>query len=741
MIGNKIDKKSAKKIKSVSTKKLPSIFKKEYTVDSYEKKIGKHIFIEADKDFVKKIFVSSADKKGRPIFKVDFSSQISKNDLKRYKILSKQIKNQKGGIKIVPLVAVAVFIAAAGIGFSLFKNVIVKNIIVSSMQGIFKAKTDISKVDFKFFNSYLNIKGLAQANKDSPMKNIFQADDIMIDFDLADLCKGKFHAENIIVEGVALNTDRKVSGKIALKEKKAKQKSEESDISKKSEELKNSVSEHFMEMFQNYNPERILADLQEQLESPKIADDISAGIQEKITKWQDTPAKIQAEITGFSSSVNDILKTDWTKIKDVEKLKSALESLNNAYITGNSLKETVEKSSGEIKTDSVQIAAYAKQIEKAVVSDLNLVETKIGEAKKLFSIQGFSEVMSQAVQSVLYSAAGKYYPYVNTAMKKVIEIKNDSSGKSGGSAKKQKPKKSGKNQKKSRERLKGRDFYFGSDGIPKILLNNVVASGYEYGKEQNAETLIFKCVAADISSDQNVYGKPAKIEADFKIFGDNKASVTVDARTNSESPLVVADYSGKNYPFSADAQIFSFNSKADISAKLSADSEGSFKISGSLNISMDGIDGMAFEPARLSELYGKALKGIKKLPIGFSVDFSKENGVSVSIENLDSLSRQLAEPVTAAIFGELDSISANARENASKMLSEKTGIATEKIDKFLDIQNLIGKEKAGIDSLQKQLDSKKKEIQNQIANAAKNAAVDAASSAIKNATNGFKLPF
>lgn len=741
MIGNKIDKKSAKKIKSVSAKKLPSIFKKEYTVDSYEKKIGKHIFIEADKDFVKKIFVSSADKKGRPTLKVDFSLQISKNDLKRYKILSKQIKNQKGGIKIVPLVAVAVFIAAVGIGFSLFKNVIVKNIIVSSMQGIFKAKTDISKVDFKFFNSYLNIKGLAQANKDSPMKNIFQADDIMIDFDLADLCKGKFHAENIIVEGVALNTDRKVSGKIALKEKKTKQKSEESDISKKSEELKNSVSEHFMAMFQNYNPERILADLQEQLESPKIADDISAGIQEKITKWQDTPAKIQAEITGFSSSVNDILKTDWTKIKDVEKLKSALESLNNAYITGNSLKETVEKSSGEIKTDSVQIAAYAKQIEKAVVSDLNLVETKIGEAKKLFSIQGFSEVMSQAVQSVLYSAAGKYYPYANTAMKKAIEIKNDSSGKSGGSAKKQKPKKSGKNQKKSKERLKGRDFYFDSDGIPKILLNNVVASGYEYGKEQNAETLIFKCVATDISSDQNVYGKPAKIEADFKIFGDNKASVTVDARTNSESPLVIADYSGKNYPFSADAQIFSFNSKADISAKLSADSDGSFKISGLLNISMDGIDGMAFEPARLSELYGKALKGIKKLPIGFSVDFSKENGVSVSIENLDSLSRQLAEPVTAAIFGELDSISANAKENASKMLLEKTGIATEKIDKFLDIQNLIGKEKAGIDSLQKQLDSKKKEIQNQIANAAKNAAVDAASSAIKNATNGFKLPF
>jgi len=741
MIGNKIDKKSTKKIKSVSAKKLPSIFKKEYTVDSYEKKIGKHIFIESDKDFVKKIFVSSADKKGRPTLKVDFSSQISKNDLKRYKILSKQIKNQKGGIKIVPLVAVAVFITAAGISFSLFKNVIVKNIIVSSMQGIFKAKTDISKVDFRFFNSYLNIKGLAQANKDSPMKNIFQADDIMIDFDLADLCKGKFHAENIVVEGVALNTDRKVSGKIALKEKKTKQKSEESDISKKSEELKNSVSEHFMALFQNYNPERILADLQEQLESPKIADDISAGIQEKITKWQDTPAKIQAEITEFSSSVNDILKTDWTKIKDVEKLKSALESLNNAYITGNSLKETVEKNSVEIKMDSVQIEAYAKQIEKAVVSDLNLVETKIGEAKKLFSIQGFSEVMSQAVQSVLYSAAGEYYPYVNTAMKKALEIKNDSSGKSGGSAKKQKPKKSGKNQKKSRERLKGRDFYFGSDGIPKILLNNVVASGYEYGKEQNAETLIFKCVATDISSDQNVYGKPAKIEADFKIFGDNKASVTVDARTNSESPLVVADYSGKNYPFSADAQIFSFNSKADISAKLSADSDGSFKISGSLNMAMDGMDGMAFEPARLSELYGKALKGIKKLPIGFSVDFRKENGVSLSIENLDSLSRQLAEPVTAAIFGELDSISANARENASKMLSEKTGIATEKIDKFLDIQNLIGKEKTGIDSLQKQLDSKKKEIQNQIANAAKNAAVDAASSAIKNATNGFKLPF
>lgn len=720
--------KKQKKVKLVSAKKLPPLFKKSYTTEKYEKKIGKHIYIKTDREFIDKIFVPAKDKKSRDIVKVDLTKNLPKADVKRYKVLAKQIKSQKGGIKIVPLLAVVILIAAIGICFTLFKNVIIKKGIVSAMQGIFQAKTDIEKVDFQFFGSSLDIRGLQQANKDEPMKNLFQMDDIMIDFNLTDLCRGKFHAENLIVAGVALGTDRKTSGELPAKVKKEKKTSEESEISKKAEELKTAAMNSLLAMFADYNPEKMLSNLQDELKSPTLAAEISTNVQKKVAKWQEVPSQIQTQVTEFSTSVNDVIKTDWSKVSDPTRLKNALESLNSAYTKGTSLKTSIEKTTKEIESDSKEVAGYANQVESVVKSDLNLVETKITDVKNLFSPEGLKEIMNEAVQSMLYSVLGKYYPYVNTAMDKVTEIKASTVAKSEKSEKTEKSEKKAKKNKTEtkRERLSGRDIYFKKDTVPKLLINNVVASGYEYGKETVDENLLFKGTATDISSNPDMYGKPAKAEADFKIgTNKNNAKIVVDARTNTTAPLVYADYTGNGYPINADAQVFSFESSSNIKANMSADSDGSFKIGGNVDLSMNGIKGFEFEPVRLSNLYNNALGGIKNLTLGFTIDCDKSNGVSVSIDNLDRLASQLVNPITKAVSGELNSIASEAQTKVTAMLSEKTGIATDKIAQFTNIEGLIGNQKNSLDSLQNQLDSKKKELENQIKNAAKGAATDA----------------
>ena len=220
------------------------------------------------------------------------------------------------------------------------------------MQGIFQAKTDISKVDFKFFDSSLDIRGLAQANKDSPMKNLFQLDDVMIDFNLADLCRGKFHAENIIVSGVALDTERKVSGELPKREQKKNQTKQESEIAEKAEALKKSAFENLMAMFADYNPETMLLDLQKELKSPVLAEEISKQVQVEVDKWKNKPAEITAQVTDFSNNVNSVINTNWNNVNDVTKLKAALETINNAVTSGDALKKSVEKTTNELKTDS-----------------------------------------------------------------------------------------------------------------------------------------------------------------------------------------------------------------------------------------------------------------------------------------------------------------------------------------------------------------------------------------------------
>lgn len=714
--------KSKKPEKTVSAKKLPGIFKKTYKEKAYSKNLLKKFYIEADKKFVEKLYSPSQDKKGRNIMVCNKSAEITKADLKRYKLIAKQIKMQKGGIKLVPLIAVAVLVAVLSAGVSLFKNIIIEKAITSAMQGIFGAKTDIAKVDFQFFNASLEINGLEQANKDSPMKNLFQIDSIKTSFNLTDLLRGKFHAENLSVEGVAIDTERKKSGELPIKPTKTKEeKQTESALSAKKQELSEEASAKLKEMFDSYNPEKMLENLQNELKSPAVASQISTDVQQKVEKWSSLPAELQEKVNAFSKNVNDIANTDFSKINDVAKLKSTLEKINSTAKSGEELKKLIEKSNSDLFSDSKAIADYSNKIQTAIKSDYALVDSKISEMKSVLSPAGLNEIMTNAVQSVLYQMCGKYYPYVSKGLNAALSAQKSSS-------EKETEKSAEKTEKTVMTRHPGRTVFFKQDTVPTLFIENVTASGYEY----KTDNLLFKGNAKNIANNQNMTGKPTDISADFKIAGNpNNASVKIDARTNTNSPLVTASYTGSGIPVNADAQVFAFTSKSTIKAKMTADTNGKVSLNGVLDMNISEMTGMQFDVEKISELYNTALSNISRLTVDFSICINEDKTMTISLNNLDSLASQLTTPVVKTLTAELNSIAADARSSAAKLLSEKTGVATEKIEQFTNIKNSVNSSKESVNNLQKKLEQKKKQINDQITNSTKAAAGDAAGNLIK----------
>lgn len=714
--------KSKKPEKTVSAKKLPGIFKKTYKEKAYSENLLKKFYIEADKKFVEKLYSPSQDKKGRNIMVCNKSAEITKADLKRYKLIAKQIKMQKGGIKLVPLIAVAVLVAVLSAGVSLFKNIIIEKAITSAMQGIFGAKTDIAKVDFQFFNASLEINGLEQANKDSPMKNLFQIDSIKTSFNLTDLLRGKFHAENLSVEGVAIDTERKKSGELPIKPAKTKEeKQTESALSAKKQELSEEASAKLKEMFDSYNPEKMLENLQNELESPAVASQISTDVQQKVEKWSSLPAELQEKVNAFSKNVNDIANTNFSKINDVAKLKSTLEKINSTAKSGEELKKLIEKSNSDLFSDSKAIADYSNKIQTAIKSDYALVDSKISEMKSVLSPAGLNEIMTNAVQSVLYQMCGKYYPYVSKGLNAALSAQKSSS-------EKETEKSAEKTEKTVMTRHPGRTVFFKQDTVPTLFIENVTASGYEY----KTDNLLFKGNAKNIANNQNMTGKPTDISADFKIAGNpNNASVKIDARTNTNSPLVTASYTGSGIPVNADAQVFAFTSKSTIKAKMTADTNGKVSLKGVLDMNISEMTGMQFDVEKISELYNTALSNISRLTVDFSIGINEDKTMTISLNNLDSLASQLTTPVVKTLTAELNSIAADARSSAAKLLSEKTGVATEKIEQFTNIKNSVNSSKESVNNLQKKLEQKKKQINDQITNSTKAAAGDAAGNLIK----------
>ena len=730
--------------KLVSAKKLPKLFKKEYTDEQFEKKILNKIYIEDDKKLVQKLFESQKNEKDVAVLKVNLDKELDAAQVARCNQISKQIAAQKGGIKFVPLLAVVIAVVAVGVTVTLFKNVIVSNVIKGSMQGIFGAKTDIQKVNVEIFKANLDITGLAQANKDSPMKNLFEVEKIKLDFNLTELLRGKFHAENLEISGVALDTDRTKSGELPVKQKKTKQ---EKKINQEQNKLAEAAKEQLAAMFENYNPEKLLENLHDELKSPELAKTISEEVSKKVTKYQALPQELSKSVNDFSKSVDSVLKTDWSKVNDIAKLKTALENINKAITEGNTLKTKLESSTTGIKTDGELVKKYSAELTSAIKADKSLVDSKVNEMKQLFSVDGLKSVMNNALQSMMYSVCGKYYPYLEKGMDFALNVKSSGDNKTPEQKQAEAEKKAQKKQKeaekkakqaqkaKSRERSKGRMVYYKKDRVPKLLIEKAVASGYEYG----TDNLLFYATGSEISSDQNVRGEPSKIDAMFKILGkQNNADITIDARKDSSEPLILANYKGVGFPIEADAQVFNLKSTSGITAKMTVTDNGGFTVGGTMDMALTEMNGMSFEPERVSVLYNKALSEIKNLTVGFTIGLDDNQNIVVSLDNLDKLTSQIVAPVTKVLTGEINNIATEARQNVTKVLDEKTGGATSSISSFLGIESDVNKESAKVNDLQKQLEAKKKELSKQIANGAANAAKTSVTNAAGDLLKGLK---
>ena len=249
------------------------------------------------------------------------------------------------------------------------------------------------------------------------------------------------------------------------------------------------------------------------------------------------------------------------------------------------------------------------------------------------------------------------------------------------------------------KRADGRYVYFKNDTVPKFLVQKLEASGKEY----QGEGELFHGYATDISSNMDQWGKPAVVAADFKIGSNaNKANLTLDARSSSNAPLLLANYSGNGYPINFNAQVFDLTSNANISAKMTADADGTWSLGGNLDMKVSKMAGMDFEPAQINAIYKNALSKVSSLSVNFTVGYNS-SGMFVKIENPEKIASQLVTPLVKALEDELSVIAKNASQKLTVLISEKTGIASEQINSF----NLLEKD---ISSYQNQLKSKQAEF-------------------------------
>lgn len=667
---------------AVAAEKLPGLLKKSYPEEVLEKKVLGRIYIPADREFVERYFTADTEREGR--LRIPYGMQIEKKDFKRLRKIAKDVRAQKFGVKLVPLAAVAAVIAVLCIAVFLFKDIVVKKIIVSGMQGIFSAKTDVGYVDFDVFGARLEVKDLRQADRNDVMKNLFQVGDVTFDFNLTELLRGKFDAENITIADVRTGTDRKTSGSLPPSKNKEKKKKTE-DAGGKQNGLTARAEAKLASMFSDYTPENIIKNIRTNLKSPAAAEEAGKTVGPLVEKWKDRPAAMEKSVKDFSDSADTVIRTDWSKVNDPVKLKEALENINAAVSQGQKLKNDADAVLSDFEADSASVAQLSRKMKDAVASDRALADAEINKFKG-FKDEGIRGVFDDTLDAFMYGLLGKYYPYIDEGITVAAKLAS-SSGKPAAET------------KKTSRRMKGWDIQYKNDTVPKFLVQKAFGSGPGWNVS-----------AGEISSDPDKRGRPAVFAAEFSANGvSNSIDAVIDGRTATKNPLVSADYTGTGFPVSVKiSDSYGMNSTGSLKCRITGNADGSFTAAGSIDMNDLKIVTPDFEPAVICGVYRKAINSFTALNVDFSAGYTAADGMSITL-GTDASDRFV--PIFRNLLdSEMTEITAAAKEQVAAMLSEKTSGVDGEIAQFAGIRDALKLQQGNIADVDEQLNSVKKTV-------------------------------
>ena len=726
--------KKKKEPKKLGAKKLPKLLKKAYTQKQFDALL-KRVFVDEDKALLTALF-KKTEIKGKEKLAVPMTSEFTKKEIVRLKEVAKAIvANRKGRFKLIPFVAVVAFVAGVGIVVTTFKNQIVRRVITSAMESAFEAKCDIGTVRVEIFGAQLNVRNLAQANKDDPMKNIFQFDNLDLHFNLTQLLRGRFDAENIEITGVALGTERTVSGALPAKQRKQKadEKKDETGfytaLKEKGIAAAENAKESLTNAFAAYNPQNVAADIKEHFASAEKAKEVEATVKGMVDAWKEKPAALQKEVADFQTTAQDLASINVNSLKTAAGIQDAITKVTDAIEKGKRVKSDVVALTDSVKSDADTVKTLSDELAKAVAADKELISSKLGMYTDFDAAKG---ILTGTLDSVAYETLGKYYPYLQKAINYAGSMKAVSGDKTE-SADKKKTKKATAAKKTGTGRLYGRDVYWRADRVPTFLVERLAASG------RGADNAFsFEATATDISSDMNKRGAPMVVKGSYTNAKQaHAAGLTIDARTTSNAPLITGSYSGTNYPLAFDMTktvsapgVPQLSGTAGIAATLTASDDFSFGINGSIALTDVLLTAAPIPYETVDRLYQDALATIKDMRLGANIGFSQDNGIDLAVTT--DLDKKLMNAMQRMAGSAVKEASAAAVAKAQAELDAATGGAASQIAAFTGITDAISASGDRVNSLNAQLEAKKKELTDALANAGKAAAEDAASKAAKN---------
>jgi uncharacterized protein (TIGR03545 family) len=674
--------------KKAGASKTPGAFKKPLSKKVFEKKFLKFIEHPGDRKFL----VSCFDlREGRYTLR----EGLGRDDIKKLKALLKVIKtNRKGAVKLVPLAFAGAVAAALAVFFTIFMNPLLERAIERGMEALFEARVDVDRFNLNLFRFRVGLDGITVANRDSPMKNLFQTGRMEFRLKPEAVLRGKIYIEEIRTGAIRFGTDRSVSGALPgrpPKEKKEKPRAETPPLVD----------------LQNFDALGLLDREYDKLASPNAYDAAINAYTGSLAKWKGQVEQVQSRGNELRASAQPLMQLNVNEMRDLETITKTIQDITVMVNSVQAATDDAKNLVDSLETDVNTALGLERMARNSITDDLNHLKSYLD----LGSGTAFS-ALEPSIREVLSDTAEQYLDYGLRALEVLEKLKAMSAARP----------KSEKAEKTPGLAFRGRDVAFPSQAYPRFYLG-ILASDFTLDEWNWGLDL------RGVSSDPDLSGVPVSLALSLAETGGDLSREAVfqgsaDFRT-AAAERFFAEFSGRGFPVSLGDQlkqagIGGFNGDAAFELGFSGRTDGG--VTGNGNVGISGAR-LVDPEGTLAQAVDTAVREAGEVRLGISYEHSAGQDdrltITTNIGNLilDALKR------TAAVYAQ------RAADELERALREKIAQYIDGRFASKDELDLLFKtargDKAALDQLKGALDNKKNEFEQKI-RAAANEAVDQA---------------
>jgi uncharacterized protein (TIGR03545 family) len=415
---------------------------------------------------------------------------LGRKDAKKFKALLKAIKaNRKGPLKLIPLAVAAALIAALVFFFTVMLNPLLERAMETGLEMIFEARSDVDNFKLNLLGFSVGIDQVTVANRDEPMRNLFQIGRMRFRLRPQAVLQGKIYIEEIRADSILFGTDRTVSGALPDRPGKVKPPKPSKPETPPLVDLK------------NFDAMGLLNREFDKLQTPKLYDQAIEVYDQSLAKWKGQVDLVKTRSAELQASAQPLLRLNFNNLdprdpRSIETITNAVRDITAMVNNVQTAADEAQNLVGGLQQDIDNATGLARSAQSSVEADFAHLKSYIN-----FGSGTAFDALEPSIREILSNTAEQYFDYGLRALEIFEKFKAENQASSSGSEPKPK--------KENKPAFKGRDVIYPSVKYPKfylgVLASDFTLAGWKYGFDLEG-----------VSSDPDLYpNKPITLSLSF----------------------------------------------------------------------------------------------------------------------------------------------------------------------------------------------------------------------------------